>query len=116
MGQRLGANYQTVQRCVERAVADGALAALDDRPRPAKEPGIEAIATTAPDLPPVPDLYPAFARDFEYRRHGTLSLLTGIDLLTGKVQALAKTATAAASSSNSSSFSMPPIRPAPRSS
>jgi hypothetical protein len=27
----------------------------------------------------------AFARDYEYKRHGTLSLLAGIDLLTGKV-------------------------------
>jgi transposase len=217
VARRLGAHHQTVQRCVERAVAYGALAALDDRPRPGKEPvitpeakawlvslacdkarehgyphelwttrllarharehgpeaghhclaklvqgtvckilgqeeikphkvryylerrdaefeqkmaevlcvyrevqvlkkaavkpqkakskksnrpvtiisydekpGIQAIATTAPDLPPVPGVYPAFARDFEYRRHGTLSLLAGIDLLTGKVHALVK--------------------------
>src|SRR6266567_6100029 len=198
VAQRLGAHHQTVQRCVERAVAYGALAALDDRPRPGKEPvitpeakawlvslacdkakehghphelwttrllarharehgpgaghpclsrlvqgtvckllgqeeikphkvryylerrdaefeqkmaevlcvyrevqvlkkaaakskkskkpvtivsydekpGIQAIATTAPD--------------FEYRRHGTLSLLAGIDLLTGKVHALVR--------------------------
>jgi hypothetical protein len=34
VGQRLGVHHQTVQRCVERAVAYGALAALDDRPRP----------------------------------------------------------------------------------
>jgi transposase len=216
VGQRLGVHHQTVQRCVERAVADGALAALDERPRPGKEPvitpeakawlvslacdkakehgyphelwttrllarharehgpgagheclarlvqgtvckllgreeikphkvryylerrdaefeqkmaevlcvyrevqvlkaaakskkagskqsgksvaivsydekpGIQAIATTAPDLPPVPGVHLAFARDFEYRRHGTLSLLAGIDLLTGKVHALVK--------------------------
>jgi transposase len=212
VGRRLGVHHQTVQRCVERAVAYGALAALDDRPRPGKEPvitpeakawlvslacdkakehgyphelwttrllarharehgpsaghrcvanlvqgtvckilgqeeikphkvryylerrdadfeqkmaevlcvyrevqilkksaarskksgkrvaivsydekpGIQAIATTAPDLPPVPGVYRAFARDFEYRRHGTLSLLAGIDLLTGKVHALVK--------------------------
>ena len=212
VGQRLGVHHQTVQRCVERAVAYGPLAALDDRPRPGKEPtitpeakawlvsvacdkakehghphelwttrllarharengaaaghgclanlvqgtvckilgqhevkphkvryylerrdaefeqkmaevlcvyrevqvlkkaaakskkskkpvtivsydekpGIQAIATTAPDLPPVPGVHPAFARDFEYRRHGTLSLLAGIDLLTGKVHALVR--------------------------
>ena len=73
----------------------------------------------APDLPPVPGRHASFARDHEYKRHGTLSLkLAGIDLLTGKVHALVRraVATAAASSSNSSSFSMPPIRPAPRSS
>ena len=38
--QRLGVHHQTVQRCVERALAYGALAALDDRPRPGKEPTI----------------------------------------------------------------------------
>ncbi len=38
--QRLGVHHQTVQRCVERAVAYGPLAALDDRPRPGKEPTI----------------------------------------------------------------------------
>src|SRR5437588_1997975 len=212
VGQRLGVHHQTVQRCVERAVAYGPLAALDDRPRPGKEPtitpeakawlvslacdkakehgyphelwttrllarhareqgpraghgclahlvqgtvckllgheaikphkvryylenrdaefeqkmaevlcvyrevavlkkaparskrrgkpvaivscdekpGIQAIATTAPDLPPEPGAHATFARDHEYKRHGTLSLLAGIDLLTGKVHALVK--------------------------
>ena len=215
VGRRLGVHHQTVQRCIERAVAYGALAALDDRPRPGKEPtitpeakawlvslacdkakehgyphelwttrllarharehgpaaghdclahlvqgtvckilgqeeikphkvryylerrdaefehkmaevlcvyrevqflkkavanrkksktsrrpaaivsydekpGIQAIATTSPDLPPVPGTYATFSRDHEYKRHGTLSLLAGIDLLTGKVHALVK--------------------------
>src|SRR5437879_1848208 len=212
VGQKLGVHHQTVQRCVERAVAYGALAALDDRPRPGKEPvitpeakawlvslacdkakehghphelwttrllarharehgpraghdclahlvqgtvckllgqeeikphkvryylerrdaefeqkmaevlcvyrevqilkkaaarpkkskkpvtivsydekpGIQAIATTAPDLPPVPGVHATLARDHEYKRHGTLSLLAGIDLLTGKVHALVR--------------------------
>ena len=80
-----------------------------------EKPGIQAIATTAPDLPPKPGVHATFARDHEYKRHGTLSLLAGIDLLTGKVHALVtETAIAAESSSNSSSFSMPPIRPTPR--
>src|SRR5512135_649166 len=208
VGQRLGLHHQTVQRCVERALAYGPLTALDDRPRPGKEPtitpeakawlvslacdkakdhgyphelwttrllarharenasaagheclaklvqgtvckilgqeeikphkvryylerrdaefeqkmaevlcvyrevqvlkkaaksqkprqpvaivsydekpGIQAIATTAPDLPPEPGVHATFARDHEYKRHGTLSLLAGIDLLTGKVHA-----------------------------
>ena len=212
VGQRLGVHHQTVQRCVERALAYGSLAALDDRPRPGKEPtitpeakawlvsvacdkakdhgyphelwttrllasharehgpaaghdclvnlvqgtvckilgreeikphkvryylerrdpefepkmaevlcvyrevqvlkkaaaksmkpgkpvaivsydekpGIQAIATTAPDLPPEPGVHATFARDHEYKRHGTLSLLAGIDLLTGKVHALVR--------------------------
>ncbi len=55
-----------------------------------EKPGIQAIATTAPDLPPVPGVHATFARDHEYRRHGTLSLLAGIDLLTGKVHALVR--------------------------
>ena len=212
VGRRLGVHHQTVQRCIERAMAYGPLAALDDRPRPGKEPvitpeakawlvslacdkakdhgyphelwttrllarharehgpvaghaclaslvqgtvckilgkeeikphkvryylerrdaefeqkmaevlcvyrevqvlkraaaksrkaikrvaivsydekpGIQAIATTAPDLPPKPGVHATFARDYEYKRHGTLSLLAGIDLLTGKVHALVR--------------------------
>ena len=44
VGRALGVHHQTVQRCVERAVAHGALTALDDRPRPGKEPTITAEA------------------------------------------------------------------------
>jgi len=55
-----------------------------------EKPGIQALATTAPDLPPEPGVYPAFARDHEYKRHGTVTLMAGIDLLTGKVHALVK--------------------------
>src|SRR5271169_88560 len=40
----LGVHHQTVQRCVERALVYGALAALDDRPRSGKEPTITAEA------------------------------------------------------------------------
>ena len=211
VGQRLGVHHQTVERCVERALAYGPLGALDDRPRPGKEPtitpeakawlvslacdkakehgyphelwttrllarharenasgaghkslanlvqgtvckilsqeevkphkvryylerrddefeqkmaqvlcvyrevqvlkkaakskkpgkpvaivsydekpGIQAIASTSPDLPPEPGVHATFARDHEYKRHGTLSLLAGIDLLTGKVHALVR--------------------------
>jgi transposase len=210
VGQRLGVHHQTVERCVERALAYGPLTALDDRPRPGREPtitpqakawlvslacekakdhgyphelwttrllarharenaaaagheclanlaqgtvckilsqeeikphkvryyleqrdadfeqkmaevlcvyrevqvlkkarrnraekrvaivsydekpGIQAIATTGPDLPPQPGVHPTFARDNEYKRHGTVSLLAGIDLFTGKVHALVR--------------------------
>jgi len=55
-----------------------------------EKPGIQAIATTAPDLPPEPGAHATFGRDHEYKRHGTVSLLAGIDLLTGKVHALVK--------------------------
>jgi transposase len=207
VGQALGLHHQTVQRCVERAVANGALAALDDNPRPGREPvitmearawlvalacrkakdlgyphevwttrllaqharehgppaghaclrdlaqgtvckildaeevkphkvryylqrrdpefqqkmtevlcvyrqvkllkrrpqrdavaivsydekpGIQAIGTTAPDLPPQPGVHPSFARDHEYQRHGTVSLLAGIDLISGKIHSLVR--------------------------
>lgn len=53
-----------------------------------EKPGIQAIENTAPDLPPVPGRHPSVGRDHEYIRHGTLSLLAGIDLLSGKVYGL----------------------------
>ena len=55
-----------------------------------EKPGIQAIANTALDLPPAPGAHESFARDHEYQRHGTVSLLAGIDLLTGKVHALVR--------------------------
>jgi hypothetical protein len=55
-----------------------------------EKPGIQAIANTAPDLPPEPGVQATFARDHEYKRYGPVSLLAGIDLLTGQVHALVK--------------------------
>jgi transposase len=52
-----------------------------------EKPGMQAIATTAPDLPPEPMRHKSVARDHEYVRLGTLTLLAGIDLLTGAVHA-----------------------------
>ena len=40
VGVALGVHHQTVQRCVVRAMTDGALAALEDRARPGREPVI----------------------------------------------------------------------------
>jgi hypothetical protein len=40
VGQRVGVHHQTVQRCVERALGYGPLVAIEDRPRPGKEPVI----------------------------------------------------------------------------
>jgi hypothetical protein len=50
---------------------------------------VQAIGTTALDLPPVPSRHACVARDPEYVRQKTLSLLAGIDLLTltGEVHA-----------------------------
>ena len=44
VGQALGLHPQTVQRCVERAAVEGPVAALDDRPRPGREPTITVEA------------------------------------------------------------------------
>src|SRR5260221_605214 len=46
VGQTMGLHAQTVQRCIERAKAEGALAALDERARPGKEPTITVEAKT----------------------------------------------------------------------
>jgi hypothetical protein len=35
-------------------------------------------------------VHATLAREFEYKRHGTVSLLAGIDLVTGKVHALVR--------------------------
>lgn len=50
-----------------------------------EKPGIQAISNTAPDLPPTPGTHKSVGRDYEYKRHGTVSLLAGIDLLNGHV-------------------------------
>ena len=44
VAQATGACPQTVQRCVERAAAENALAALDERPRPGRKPKITVEA------------------------------------------------------------------------
>lgn len=50
-----------------------------------EKPGIQAIKNIAPQLQPVVGQHPTLKRDHEYKRLGTLSLLAGIDLHTGKV-------------------------------
>ena len=52
-----------------------------------EKPGLQAIATTAPDLPPQPGRHPRLGRDYEYKRLGTLSILAGLDLHDGHVTA-----------------------------
>ena len=52
-----------------------------------EKPGVQAIANTAPDLPPVPNKYPTVARDHEYKRLGTFSILAALDLHDGHVTA-----------------------------
>lgn len=50
-----------------------------------EKPGIQALAPTTPDRSPIPNQHPSHLRDYEYKRLGTVSLLAGLDLHTGRV-------------------------------
>ncbi len=50
-----------------------------------EKPGLQAIANTAPDLLPVAGQHPDVARDHEYKRLGTCSILAALDLHDGHV-------------------------------
>lgn len=52
-----------------------------------EKPGVQAIANTAPDRPPVPGKHPQIARDHEYERLGTCSILAALDLHDGHITA-----------------------------
>ena len=72
--------YREVEMLRERGKDDMvAILSYDEKP------GIQAIGVTAPDLPPEPGKHDGWGRDHEYVRHGTVSLMAAIDLLTGHV-------------------------------
>jgi transposase len=50
-----------------------------------EKPGIQALAVTTPDRPPVAGQHRSHLRDYEYERLGTVSLLAGLDLHTGRI-------------------------------
>jgi transposase len=50
-----------------------------------EKPGIQALAVTTPDRPPVPGRHSSHLRDYEYERLGTVSLLAGLDLHSGRI-------------------------------
>jgi len=52
-----------------------------------EKPGVQAIANTSPDLPPVAGKHDTIGRDYEYKRLGTCSILAALDLHTGHVTA-----------------------------
>ncbi len=52
-----------------------------------EKPGLQALANTAPDLPPVAGKHPTVGRDHEYKRLGTCSILAALDLHDGHVTA-----------------------------
>ena len=49
-----------------------------------ERPGIQALKNIPPDLPLTKE-HGTVGRDYEYKRLGTVSLLAGIDLLTGEI-------------------------------
>jgi transposase len=78
--------YQDVQMQNQRVVQ------ADDESRVItvsvdEKPGVQAIANTAADLPPVPKKHATIGRDYEYKRLGTCSILAALDLHTGHVTA-----------------------------
>lgn len=50
-----------------------------------EKPGVQAIQNTAVDLPAVAKKHPRIARDYEYKRLGTVSILAALDLHDGHV-------------------------------
>jgi transposase len=50
-----------------------------------EKPGIQALAVTTPDRPPVVERHPRHLRDYAYVRLGTVSLLAGLDLHDGRI-------------------------------
>ncbi|MCW6511937.1 hypothetical protein [Lichenifustis flavocetrariae] len=78
-----------------------------------KKPGIQDIGSTVPGLPPQPRTHTAFACDNEYKRHGTLSLFAGIELLAGQVYASIEDYHRLRDLIESSRNLMPVVRPKP---
>lgn len=86
--ERKMAEVLVVYRDVNLYRAD---ATHDARPLPVytvsvdEKPGVQALAITAPDLPPAPGKHGGIGRDHEYVRHGTLSIIAALDLHTGEI-------------------------------
>jgi transposase len=79
--------YRQVELLSEQAAAAPALVAYLSYD---EKPGIQALGNLAPDLPPVPGDHPCVSRDHQYQRHGTMTLMAGIDLLTGRLHGQVK--------------------------
>lgn len=78
--------YKQVELCFDK---EGNLAINMDDPKTVtvsydEKPGIQALKNIAPDLAPVKG-NGTVGRDYEYKRLGTVSLLAGMDLLTGEI-------------------------------
>ena len=73
--------YSAAEMLRQMAQADRPVAVLCYDEKPA----IQAIATTAPDLPPKPGKHATVQRDHEYQRLGTATLSAAVDLVSGFV-------------------------------
>jgi len=95
--ERRDPNFQLKMKDVLLVYQDVALqneAVLNGAPQPLvitvsvdEKPGLQAIANTAADLPPVPGRHTSIGRDHEYKRLGTCSILAALDLHSGHVTA-----------------------------
>ena len=72
--------YHEVHLEIESGTASGVVTLCVD-----EKPGVQALANTAPDLPPVEGKCGSISRDHEYRRLGTVSILAALDLKDGHV-------------------------------
>jgi hypothetical protein len=76
---------------IYREIAMDTEADAPETPRPVynisvdEKPGVQALATSAPDLPPVPGRHVTIGRYHDYIKLGTVSILAGIDLHDGHV-------------------------------
>lgn len=76
--------YKEVSLAIERDQKDGCYYVSYD-----EKPGIQVLSNIHKDKCPTTK-HGFISRDYEYKRHGTLSLLAGIDLVSGKVMALVR--------------------------
>jgi transposase len=72
-------NFQNDQEAIDDQVPSMITVSVDEKP------GVQAIATVAPDLPPKAGQHKSVGRDYEYKRMGTVSILAALDLHTGKI-------------------------------
>lgn len=72
-------NFQNDQRKIDNMHPGMITVSVDEKP------GVQAINTVAPDLPPKPGKHKSTGRDYEYKRLGTVSILAALDLHTGKI-------------------------------
>ncbi len=76
-----------------------------------EKPGIQALAVTTPDRSPVPKRHPRHLRDYEYKRLGTVWLLAGLDLHTGRVTEIVSDRHASAYFRGNTGLPEPPSTP-----